>query len=99
MDSRSDLGVQDIRANDILHTTCATQAVTPNTFPCWLAMASETPHRMTLYLKLGAPPSLPQDYDVQAEVFKEKWAVLKEMPFPWSIVLAPGRLMMLSSVS
>lgn len=68
----------------------------PNTFPCWLAMTSETPHRMTLYLKLNAPPSHAQDYHLQAEVFKAKWAVLREMPLPWSIVLPPERLINLS---
>ena len=66
-----------------------------NTFPCWLAMTSETPHRMTLYLKLHQPPTNSQDYHLQAEVFKAKWAVLKTMPFPWSIVLTPERLMLL----
>ncbi|WP_017325361.1 molybdate ABC transporter permease subunit [Synechococcus sp. PCC 7336] len=72
------------------------RSVTPNTFPCWLAMTSETPHRMTLYLKLDTPPAHPQDYHLQAEIFKEKWAVLKQMPFPWSLVLDPAKLMMLS---
>ena len=68
----------------------------PNTFPCWLTLTSETPHRMTLYLKLKEPPTHPQDYHLQAEVFKEKWAVLQDMPFPWAIVLDPRRLMMLA---
>ena len=27
-----------------------------NTFPCWVALSSETPHRVTLYLKLNRPP-------------------------------------------
>ncbi|MDY6939942.1 MAG: molybdate ABC transporter permease subunit [Cyanobacteriota bacterium] len=67
-----------------------------NTFPCWLSGTSETPHRMTLYLKLNGSPAHPQDYHVQAEVFKDKWMVLKEMPQPWSIQLDPERLMILS---
>lgn len=70
---------------------------TPNTFPCWLAMTSETPHRMALYLKLQDPPTDPQDYHLQAEVFKEKWAILQKMPFPWAIVLVPERLILLSN--
>ena len=66
-----------------------------NTFPCWLAMTSETPHRITLYLKLNEPPANPQDYHLQAEIFKTKWELLKEMPFPWSVQLSPHRLMLL----
>jgi molybdate ABC transporter permease protein len=66
-----------------------------NTFPCWLAATSETPHRITLYLKLHQPPTSPSDYQLQAEVFKEKWAILKEKPFPWHIHFDPLRLMML----
>ncbi|MEL7034148.1 MAG: molybdate ABC transporter permease subunit [Cyanobacteria bacterium J06592_8] len=67
----------------------------PNTFPCWLTMTSETQHRMTLYLKLHQPPNDPNDYHLQAEVFKEKWENLKNKPFPWFIHLAPKRLLLL----
>ncbi len=66
-----------------------------NTFPCWLVNTSETPHRMTLYLKLHQPPTSDLDYHLQAEVFKEKWAILKDRPFPWLIHLHPLRLMLL----
>jgi molybdate transport system permease protein len=65
-----------------------------NIFPCWLAATSETPHRMTLFLKLHQPPSGPQDYHLQAEVFKEKWDRLKERPFPWGVSLPPLRLIL-----
>jgi len=67
-----------------------------NTFPCWLATVSETQHRMTLYLKLNQPPNDPDDYHLQAEVFKEKWQELKARPFPWQIQLSELRLMLLS---
>jgi molybdate ABC transporter permease protein len=63
-----------------------------NTFPCWLAAISETPHRMTLYLTLHHPASHNEDYDLQAEVFKEKWETLKDRPFPWYVCLHPNRL-------
>ena len=66
-----------------------------NTFPCWLAATSETPHRMTLYLKLHTPPNHSNDYHLQAEVFKEKWAILKDQPLPWHVWLDPLRLMLL----
>lgn len=67
----------------------------PNRFPCWLTSWSETPHRMTLYLKLHGPPTHGQDYQVQVEVFKEKWTVLRSLPLPWSLVFPPERLMAL----
>lgn len=66
-----------------------------NTFPCWLVMTSETPHRMTLYLKLQNPPTHSQDYHLQAEVFKEKWATLKDRPYPWFVHLDPLRLILM----
>ncbi|MEM8810272.1 MAG: molybdate ABC transporter permease subunit, partial [Cyanobacteria bacterium P01_G01_bin.38] len=61
----------------------------PNTFRCWLAGTSETPHRMTLYLKLHGPPTHEQDYHLQAEVFKQKWSLLKDQPLPWTVYLDP----------
>ncbi|ESA32417.1 molybdate abc permease protein [Leptolyngbya sp. Heron Island J] len=67
-----------------------------NSFPCWLAATSETPHRMTLYLKLHRPPTNERDYHLQAEVFKEKWALLKDQPLPWTVHLEPLRLILLA---
>jgi molybdate ABC transporter permease protein len=67
-----------------------------NTFPCWLVATSETPHRMTLYLRLHQPPDETNHYHLQAEVFKEKWAVLKHRPFPWYVCLDPLRLMLMT---
>lgn len=66
-----------------------------NTFPCWLASTSETPHRMTLFLKLNAVPQGSQDYHVQAEMFKEKWQAIKDHPFPWYVRFDPLRLILL----
>ena len=66
-----------------------------NTFPCWLVTTIETPHRMTLYLKLNSSPTNPQDYHLQAEVFKEKWELLKDRPFPWYVCLDPVRLILM----
>jgi molybdate ABC transporter permease protein len=67
-----------------------------NTFPCWLATISETQHRMTLYLKLNQPANHPEDYHLQAEVFKDQWLQLKQCLFPWKIQLHPLRIMLLS---
>lgn len=66
-----------------------------NSFPCWLAQTSETPHRMTLYLKLQTAPHHANDYHLQAEVFKEKWEILKDRPFPWYVRFDPLRLIVM----
>ncbi|MBD2298755.1 molybdate ABC transporter permease subunit [Nostoc sp. FACHB-190] len=68
-----------------------------NTFPCWLVRTSETPHRMTLFLKLHTAPNNLQDYHLQAEVFKEKWVNIKDKPFPWYVCLDPLRLMLMEN--
>ncbi|MDX2231358.1 MAG: molybdate ABC transporter permease subunit [Leptolyngbyaceae cyanobacterium bins.349] len=68
-----------------------------NTFSCWLVATSETPHRMTLFLKFNAPPTHAQDYHVQAEVFKEKWEELKPQTSPWWVQLDPLKLMLLEA--
>ena len=68
-----------------------------NTFPCWLTTTSETPHRITLFLKFNAAPLHLQDYHVQAEVFKERWNIIKDQPFPWYVWLDPIRLILMTS--
>ncbi|WP_121970184.1 molybdate ABC transporter permease subunit [Leptolyngbya sp. BC1307] len=85
-----------IRAHQITFLTASADAPKPNTFPCWLAATSETPHRMTLFLKLNAPADSDRDYHLQAEIFKEKWATIKDQAFPWQVVLDPLRLILLS---
>jgi len=77
------------------HLTFPEQPQPENTFPCWLVWTSETPHRMTLYLKLGKPPIDLDDYHLQAEVFKEKWERLQDRPFPWFVCLEPLQLLLL----
>ena len=67
-----------------------------NTFNCWLVDTSQTQHRVTLYLKLHRPSTNPQDYHLQAEVFKEKWATFKDRPLPWPVQLHSLRLILLS---
>jgi molybdate transport system permease protein len=74
------------------HLSFPVSSEQPNTFPCWLVWKSETPHRMTLYLKLNSPPTHGEDYHLQAEVFCEKWDNLKDRPLPWQIQLDPLRL-------
>jgi molybdate transport system permease protein len=83
-----------IRAHQIIFTHDSSQA---NTFPCWLVRTSETPHRMTLFLKLHTAPNNNQDYHLQAEVFKEKWTQIKDQPSPWYVRLDPMRLMLMEN--
>ena len=58
-----------------------------NLFPCWLAQSSETPHRITLYIKLNSPATHFNDYHFQVELFKENWQLLKYCSFPWHLKL------------
>lgn len=90
----SSLAYLGIRAHQFIFPDANTEA---NTFPCWLATISETQHRMTLYIKLHQPPESPDDYHLQAEVFKEKWQELKKRPFPWDIQLHPLQIMLLQA--
>lgn len=88
-----------IRAHQVTFLTAATSAesaTVANTFDCWLAATSETPHRMTLYLKLHQPPGNPHDYHLQVEVLKEKWFSLQGQPLPWRVFLDPRRLILLA---
>jgi molybdate transport system permease protein len=66
-----------------------------NTFLCWLAAMAETPFRVTLDLRIGAPPTGPADFHLQAEVFKQEWESFRELPQPWAIELAADRLFLL----
>ena len=68
-----------------------------NTFPCWLVTMSETQHRVTLYLSLHSSAINTHEYQLQAEVYKEKWAYLKDSSFPWYVCLDPLRLILMES--
>jgi molybdate transport system permease protein len=82
-----------IRAHQLIFPDTDDQV---NTFPCWLATIGETQHRMTLYLKLNQSANHPEDYHLQAEVFKDKWMELKDRPFPLKIQLNPLQIMLLT---
>ena len=68
-----------------------------NTFPGWVAMTSETQHRITLYIKLHHRPTSARDYHLQAEVYREKWERLKVKDLPLYVRLDPAYLMLMSS--
>ncbi len=90
----SDLAWVGIRAHHIQFVQLGNRS---NTFPGWLALISETQHRVTLYIKLHSEPHSPQDYHLQAEVYREKWEVLRHRPCPWQIHLDPVRLIIMAS--
>ncbi|OKH43299.1 molybdenum ABC transporter permease subunit [Calothrix sp. HK-06] len=77
------------------HISVGANRFSENTFPCYLVRTSETPHRMTLFLKLNSPSHNANDYHLQVEVLKEKWATLKDEPLPWYVHLDPLRLILL----
>ena len=66
-----------------------------NVFPCWLVRSSETPFRTTLFLRLHQTPANSSDYQLQAEVFKEKWLRFRDRPFPWHVRLSPDSLVLM----
>ena len=77
------------------HFSFPTQPNQENTFPCWLSHVSETQHRMTLYLHLNTPPPASGEYHLQAEIFREKWQILRQQTFPWHVHLAPERIILM----
>jgi len=79
------------------HLRFSNDSNSENTFPCWVADISETQHRVSVYLKLNYPARDFEDYDLQVEIYKEKWVCIKERPFPWYVRLEAGRLMMMEN--
>jgi ABC-type sulfate/molybdate transport systems ATPase subunit len=66
-----------------------------NVFPCWLVRSSETPFRITLYLRLHQQSGGLSEFHLQAEMFKEKWAHFRGLPQPLHVRLSPDALMLL----
>jgi molybdate ABC transporter permease protein len=66
-----------------------------NSFPCWLVSISEAPHELTLYLRLLAQPRPGDPPHLQADVSKELWRTLRDLPQPWSVRFEPARLLLL----
>lgn len=70
-------------------------ASSENVLPCWLVRASETPFRITLYLSLSQPKADISSYDLQAEVFKEKWQRFRNLPYPQHVRLSRDALFLM----
>lgn len=81
-----------IRAHHLIFTKDPQQV---NTFPCYLVRTSETPHRMTVFLKLHSVGNHPHDYHLQGEIYKEKWVNIQEQSFPWYVHLEASRLLLM----
>lgn len=88
----SELSYVGIRAHHLVFTKDPQQV---NTFPCYLVRTSETPHRMTVFLKLHSVGNHPHDYHLQGEIYKEKWVNIQEQSFPWYVHLEPSRLLLM----
>ncbi|HEY6903683.1 MAG TPA: sulfate/molybdate ABC transporter ATP-binding protein [Candidatus Acidoferrales bacterium] len=82
-----------IRAHHIDFEESSGATAKENIFPCRMVRLSETPFRVTLYLRLdGKPQDLddgPSAGDLQAEVYKEKWQRFRDRPMPWHVRLSP----------
>ena len=77
------------------HLLVGADPAAPNTFPCWLTRAVETPFRTTLYLHLHRPSGL-GEHHLEAELFKDRWLTVKDLPFPWYVRLDPERLFVMT---
>ncbi|MTJ50851.1 molybdate ABC transporter permease subunit [Dolichospermum sp. UHCC 0259] len=88
----SQLSHVGIRAHHLIFTKDPQKI---NTFPCYLVRTSETPHRMTVFLKLHSPGNHPHDYHLQGEIYKEKWENIQNQSFPWYVQLEPSQLLLM----
>lgn len=79
----------------ILSVPAAYESKTTNMFPCWIDEASETPHRVSVHVRLHADKSN-RAGQLQVEVSKDSWRQLMRTSEPWMVVLPPVRLMPLS---
>jgi ABC-type sulfate/molybdate transport systems ATPase subunit len=88
-----------IRAHEIDFVEAGDDAMSrENVLPCWLVRSSDTPFRVTLYLSLRKPREGSGEgisFDLQAEVFKEKWRHFREHPMLWHVRLAPESLFLM----
>jgi molybdate transport system permease protein len=78
-----------IRAHliELSEATESSPARGENTFPCWLVRSAEGPFSITLYLALQEPPAESAPHHVQAEISKEKWQRVRDLPLPWQVRL------------
>ena len=63
-----------------------------NTFPCRPVAITESPHTVTLSLRLDGVSSNNGDYFLQAILYRDKWEEQRVKPYPWLLHLDPSRL-------
>jgi molybdate transport system permease protein len=85
-----------VRAHHI--KLAATHHAAPNTFPCWLARVSESPHRMTLFLKLQTPPHDAFDSHLQVILPRESAEGIQTSAQPWFATLPPTQILALEAL-
>jgi ABC-type sulfate/molybdate transport systems ATPase subunit len=92
VDASAQIAYVGIRAHH-LRFAAASEANAVNAFPCWLVRTNEAPFRVTLYLRLHSAAG--EGHHLQAEVTKENWALFKDQPQPWRVLLPPGDILLL----
>jgi ABC-type sulfate/molybdate transport systems ATPase subunit len=68
-----------------------------NVIPCWLAHTSETPFRMTIFLRTREFEKSEDEIELQAELTKSEWDRLRALEQPWRVRLAPENLFAMDS--
>lgn len=82
-------GYAGIRAN---HIRLAQEHQSENVFKGWIVDHSETPFRITLYLKLNSEPDCNNDYHIQWEITRENWRIIRAAQQPLQVHLPPNHV-------
>jgi molybdate transport system permease protein len=77
---------------DAQRPEAATRSADENVVSCWLAHISETPFRMTVFLRTRELETSEHEIELQAELTKAEWERLRTLEQPWRVRLAPEHL-------
>ncbi|MGA8034576.1 MAG: sulfate/molybdate ABC transporter ATP-binding protein [Candidatus Acidiferrales bacterium] len=66
-----------------------------NVIPCWLAHTSETPFRMTVFLRTHELEHFSGEIELQAELTKEEWDRVRGLEQPWQVGLSVDHLFLM----
>ena len=85
-----------IRAHHISFAPAhAPSPITGNVIPCWLAHTSETPFRMTVFLRTRELEHYAGEIELQAELTKEEWERIRSLEQPWQVGLSADHLFLM----
>lgn len=73
------------------HLSFVTDKMLTNTFPCRPKNVTESPHTVTLTLRLDGAHNHPA-HALQALLDKDLWETLRKQPYPWLVRLEPAKL-------